>query len=542
MVGANEEDLLTDQGTPSAEDSNTARRTIGPALIALLVIAPAASPALTLWASNVGQVPKLHRLVLVAAGFALLGVVVFLLLRRTTSDSRVAAFVTFFALLTLTSGARVLENGSWLVRWVAALAAVAIAAMIVHRLRALWMLDAVIVASAVALIVPPLISGTWAALAPGADSSVQARASLPEMSELHDVVLVVVDGYTSLPVLRELYGFEDPTLRDDLRRAGLEVVEPIFSPYPMTHLTISSLLELDYVTEDRPRTSTEDGRSLGDVIGGDSFLTELLDANGYRITMVEPGWHVSTCGARIDVCVADRFVDESVGAVISQSMLWSVIQPSVGSAFSHGARNAMNWTAEHLDEVVNNGSPDFVFVHVLAPHPPNFLDAECAITLDSRSGASSSSMVGRAATQAELDGYVNQVRCVNRFLRDVAAAVSASDALVFIVGDHGSDSMSQLDTDPTLWTDPQVVERMSVFLTAKPSPGCELERHLVTLGMLRSLVSCAGGLGLSPLQERAFLLSVSGNDPQGSMRSLDTDELRRFANCLETLGEDLACP
>jgi len=151
-------------------------------------------------------------------------------------------------------------------------------------------------------------------------------------------------------------------------------------------------------------------------------------------------------------------------------------------------------------------------------------------------------MGGRAATQAELDGYVNQVRCVNRFLRDVAAAVSASDALVFIVGDHGSDSMSQLDTDPTLWTDPQVVERMSVFLTAKPSPGCELERHLVTLGMLRSLVSCAGGLGLSPLQERAFLLSVSGNDPQGSMRSLDTDELRRFANCLETLGEDLACP
>jgi hypothetical protein len=404
------------------------------------------------------------------------------------------------------------------------------------------MLDAVIVASAVALVVPPLVSGTWVALAPGVDSRVQARASLPEMSEFHDVVLIVVDGYTSLPVLRELYGFEDPTLRDDLRRAGLEVVEPILSPYPMTHLTISSLLELDYVAEDRPRTSTEDGRSLEDVIGGDSFLTDLLDANGYRITMVEPGWHMSTCGAKIDICVADRFVDESVGAVISQSMLWSVIQPSVGSAFSHGARHAMTWTAQHLEELVDNGSPDFVFAHVLAPHPPYFLDAECAITLENQSGASSSSTVGRATTRAELDAYVNQVRCVDRFLRDVAAAVSASDALVFIVGDHGSDSMSQLDTEAALWTDPQVVERMSVFLAAKPAPGCELDRHLVTLGVLRSLVSCAGGLGLSPLQERAFLLSVSGNDPQGSMRSLNTDELRRFANCLETLGEDLACP
>ena len=514
-------------------------------MIGFLIVAAAASPALTMWASNIDQVPKAYRLFLVAGCFALSGLVIVWLARRITGDHRVAAFIAFFVLLILTSGGQILEDRSWIWRWVAALVAGSVAVLIVTRLRHWWLLDAIVLGSAAALIIPSILTGVWGAItSPDGSVPTPSSAPMPAMVEQPDIVFVVVDGYTSLSVVRELFGFEDPTLEDDLARSGFEVVETAFSPYSMTHLTVSSLLELDYVAEEGPTTSTKDGRTLAEVMGGNSYLVELLAENGYRITMVEPGWHMSTCGDQVDVCVAAPFIDEGVGVVLSQSLVWSLIEPSIGSAFTNGARHAMSWATENVGELVNNGESDFIFVHVLAPHPPLLLDAECRIVSEDRRLLGDSvdlSGVPTETAQVRREGYIGQVRCVNGFVRDLADAVSGTDALVLVTGDHGSDAMSQLVTDPAQWSEPQVLERMSVFVAVKPTAGCEDLSSLVTVALFRALVSCAGGLGLDPIEEKAFLVSLAEIGDQGDMRMLEARELVRLGACLEEVGEDLGC-
>lgn len=518
-------------------------RPFRPWIIGLLIVSPAATSTLTLWANNLGQVPKTYRHVLVVTGFALVGVAMFLILRRVLSDSRVSGFITFFFLLATTSGGRLMDGGPWILRWAIALGAVLVAALIVLRLRDLWLLEAVVVGCAAALLVPPILTGTWALVSGPQRSAIAPPAvSVPTMLHQPDIVLVIVDGYTSLPVMKQLFGFEDVALRGDLESVGFTVIEPAFSPYPMTHLSVSSLLELDYVAEERPRTTTADGRTLEQVMGGDSYLVELLVENGYRITMVESGWHMSTCGEQIDVCVPDRFVDEGVGTVLSQSLLWSFLEPSVGSAFTHGARHAMSWTTKNIGGLVNDEIPDFVFVHVLAPHPPLLLDSDCEVVADHGLAGLSLNIVGMDAdtAQARLDGYVAQVQCVNRFVRNLSEAVSGSDALVFVTGDHGSDAFSQLATLPDQWSDFQVLERASVFLAINTPPGCENASSLVSVALFRSLVSCVGDLGLEPIEEKSYLLSLD-NDQPANMRNLDTEEIEALARCLELLDEDLEC-
>jgi hypothetical protein len=518
---------------------------IGPVFIGLLIVSPAASPAVSIWANNVAQIPKIHRLVVVAGVFAIVGAGVFWALRRRLGDSRVAAFITFFIVLALTSGGRILEFRPWALRWMGAVVVVTLVALIVRRLRHSWLLDAIMAACGAALLLPGLMSGIWASVA-RADPIPSAVTPEPVavMGQHPDIVLVILDGYTSLPVLREVFGHEDPSLRHDLSALGFELVEPVFSPYSMTHLSVGSLLELDYLATDTHSIEIEDGRTLAQVIGGDSTLVDLLSGNGYRTTMAEPGWHMSVCGDPIDVCISDPFIDEGVGAVLAQSLVWSFLEPSTGSAFTHGARHAMSWTLDSVGEILDNGVPDFVFVHVLAPHPPLLLDSSCRVAHDRRLGGINMAVADAhpETKRVRLAAYVNQTLCVDSFVRDLALSATGTDSLVFVVGDHGSDVMRQLSTVPDDWSQPQILERMSVFLAVKAPPRCEDVSSLVTVPLFRSLVACAGDLDLAPVEEKAFLVSQAEVDGQrADMAVLDAGQLGRLASCLPLVDENLEC-
>jgi Sulfatase len=516
-------------------------------LVVLLIVSAAISPAMTTWANNVVEVPKIHRLVIVALCFLLLGLGLLWLFNHLFKDSRVAGFVSFTVLLGLSSGGRLVENLPTPWKWSVAVIVLSALVAIVLRLREWWLLDVIFVAAAAALVLPPLLSGGWSAVATDEPApSITDFGPVPVMAERPDIVLVVLDGYASLPILRDFFDYEDADLVEDLGRDGFQVLGPAFTPYSMTHLAIPSLLDLDYATGDVTAATTADGRSMTRVLGGDSRLVHLLSENEYQIRMVEPGWHMSVCGEQVDSCVSDPFVDEAVDAVLSQSLFWSLLEPSVGSAFTNGARHAMTWTLENVGTIVDNDSPDLLFVHVLAPHPPLFLDPECEIVPESRRLSSSYAEVtglDPEAAAARLHGYADQVRCVNGFIRQLAQTVAGSDAVVFVSGDHGSDAMSQLATAPEDWSEPQLLDRMSTFLAVKAPTECDIRSSLVTVAVLRMLVSCAGGLDLDPIDDRAFVVSRAEVDGRpAAMMRLDAGELTRFGACLASHDLSLECP
>jgi len=537
-------DQLASRG---GKDPNRKRPTSGLPLALFLIVSASTSPAMTTWANNVAEVPKIHRLVIVALCFVLLGFGLFWLFNRLLSDSRVAAFVTFIVLLGLSSGGRLVEELHMPWKWAVAVIAVSALVAIVLHLREWWLLDLVFIAAAAGLLLPPLLSGGWSAVTHevSADSNTDF-GPIPEMAERPDIVLIVLDGYTSLPVLRDFFGYEDADLVGDLGREGLQVFGPAITPYSMTHLAIPSLLDLDYVTDGASAATAADGRSMAQILGGDNRLVTLLSENEYQITMVEPGWHMSVCGEMVDVCVSDPFVDEGVDAVLSQSLFWSLLEPTIGSAFTNGARHAMASTLENIDTIVGNGTPDFLFVHVLAPHPPLFLDPECDIVPDDRRMSGKyAEVTGLApeAAEARLLGYADQVRCVNGFMRRLAQSVARSDAVVFVSGDHGSDAMSQLATAPDQWSEPQMLDRMSTFLAVKAPPECDTRTSPVTVAVLRSLVSCVGDLDLDPIDSQAFVVSRAEVDGRpAEMRPLDAGQVTRLANCLGATNLSLDCP
>jgi hypothetical protein len=83
---------------------------------------------------------------------------------------------------------------------------------------------------------------------------------------------------------------------------------------------------------------------------------------------------------------------------------------------------------------------------------------------------------------------------------------------------------------------------MTVFAAVKPTAGCEEIEALGTVAIFRSLVSCAGGLDLEPLDERSYLVTLAEDGKQTNVRMVGAGELAHLSDCLTAVRSDLSCP
>ncbi len=106
------------------------------------------------------------------------------------------------------------------------------------------------------------------------------------------------------------------------------------------------------------------------------------------------------------------------------------------------------------DEITRGPTGQYVYLHSILPHGPAVVDAECGY-IGKRPGA-----------LADLDGYLEQVRCVNslidKFLDRLESLGRLDDSLVIIQGDHGffwhpNQLGHLLDYSPELNPDARVV-------------------------------------------------------------------------------------
>jgi hypothetical protein len=318
-----------------------------------------------------------------------------------------------------------------------------------------------------------------------------------------DIVLMVLDAYGGPQVLDDIYGYDNGAIIDTLRGRGFDVPATVTANYGRTQLSVSTVLQMDYVADGQVLTQ-DDIHSLLRVMGGDNRLAGVLRDQGYRTVHVESGWLGSRCGAEVDVCVKSPWPDETFYDAVYRSILVGLPGFELGRPFTLGALNAMTWLENGLPSLLEDDQPDFVFAHVLMPHPPLFLDEEC--TPDWRGGAPGFAMGRSAHTDADTARvrrlYVQQIECANALIAQSTEALDDDDVIV-IMGDHGPDSLGQLYMQSEAWTDEQRAERFGTFLAARV-PGCEMADVTTLVNVSRRMMSCLTGEELPDRPTRVY--------------------------------------
>ena len=324
-----------------------------------------------------------------------------------------------------------------------------------------------------------------------------ARGPLP------DIYFVVLDGYARDDVLETDFGFDNTPFLDQLESAGFETSSRATANYSSTHVSIPSMLDMDLPIREGPIISVNDLRALGNITSGDNAVVRSLKDLGYFYVHGSSEWWGNRCGPAVDLCLGGPLMDITAFDLLQATPVRGLLFPETGDP-------GTATTVRRLDELedweqISSDWPDqpkFVFLHVILPHPPLYLDGECEPNpqeLLSQRRLNAYPPLDDSVVEVRKEAYVNQVECANQFVSTLLDA-AGPDSIVVLTSDHGPDSRAQLSQSATLWEPEAVKERMSTFTSMRLPSECEQpseDLHLVNI--FRLVIRCVADGAELPL-------------------------------------------
>lgn len=345
----------------------------------------------------------------------------------------------------------------------------------------------------IALVVTPVVQLVMAHL--------QNRPSLPvavfsepgpvTLSEqAHDVLVLVVDGYPMRRVASDMFGHDTTTLAASLEAHGFMAPEVSWSHNTFTGLSIPGMLSLDQVADPDAHTEWRNQRDNYAMSRGDNRAVQIFQSGGYRYTHIESGWNGDVCRAS-DVCRHNGPFDEATWKMLEHSLFIGLMEEHWGS------QNAMNTSTSvrHLldSTVFDDDRLDFVYAHMMLPHPPEVVDPTCDVLPSSSRGSSALHIR-------------HQFACVDSMLTGIVESLP-EDVLVLIAADHGTATRGQLFKHGDEWEDEDIAERMGALLAYRLPAQCDPPSENSNVAAMRAVVACTTDFPV-PVAEARYLIGL----------------------------------
>jgi hypothetical protein len=287
---------------------------------------------------------------------------------------------------------------------------------------------------------------------------------------LPDVYYILLDGYAGADVLKEVYQIDNAGFLSYLDRRGFYVAEESRSNYAQTVLSVASSLNFMYLDEVAEQVGVESNDRLPLKATIDhSRLVRALRSHGYTFSSFSTGYSLTEIRSADTYLSAGWTPSTFLTQVMENTPLAILLAPFSPTTPYDYHRNRVLYALEHLADAAENDSPDFVFAHIIAPHPP-FVFGPNGEHI--RSSAKYTLVEGDQfpGTRSEyLAGYRDQLVYVTARIEGVIDEIlsrSPEPPIIILQADHGPSSL--LD-----WSDMEnsnLRERMSI-LNAYYFPG-----------------------------------------------------------------------
>jgi hypothetical protein len=348
---------------------------------------------------------------------------------------------------------------------------------------------------------------TWVQAA-DALSYASARDQNTAKPPARDIYYIILDGMGRADTLQSLYGLDPGPFMADLKATGFHVVDHARSNYAHTVLSFASFLNLDYLDSI--------AKAIGEHSGNREALEFLIQHNGLMRLAKRAGYEVVGIGTdyaatsefdEADVCVCRQYGPSIFEqAVIDETPLAAApLDP-----WTYGAHHTKVLASfDGLDPGVPSSRRQFVFAHILAPHPPFTFAADGAFRRPDRPF----SLVDGSDFEGSQDEYVRGYRDQAAFvMRRIMSAVHAilsrpgPRPVIVIHGDHGPGS--RLQTNDEARSD--LNERMNIFEAYYfPDERDDLSDAITPVNLARALANHYLGTTLPRLPDASFFSTPS---------------------------------
>lgn len=287
---------------------------------------------------------------------------------------------------------------------------------------------------------------------------------------------IILDAYAGKQSLIKYYGYDNSNFYTELRKRGFQVPETTYSNYPLTHLSLSSMLNMDYIqnttvlTEDNSQNAFKLTYKIRN-----SRTVSILRELGYQFINISSGWDATDYIAAADRNIQCGLVwNEYLVTILKTTMLYPMMKVAIAlhlpiaKLISVDMRELILCQFEQLAENqsgtwINRGR--FVLAHIMSPHPPNIFGPN-----------------GEVLEQPDLEyhgnsiwqnkqAYLGQLIFTSKLvLKTIDRILDRDpDAVIIINSDHGSMSAFPSDDSPFLHnpTENMVRERFDALLAMR---------------------------------------------------------------------------
>jgi len=262
---------------------------------------------------------------------------------------------------------------------------------------------------------------------------------------LPNIYYIIVDAYARADTLQDYFGYDNSEFIDYLENTGFAVAHNGVANYNLTRFAISSVLNLDYLANEKGFIGDTDGQGYPHYLKNQTFNSKVgtvLHQLGYRIVTVrtaDTGNYVSIANAENLTVVSNSVsINEFESAMLQTTLLPRIVNKRQVNNFAkqwYDEQERINFIFEEIARESGSAEPLFMVAHMMVPHHPFIYDRNGKVP-----NISDTDFGKLEHLQADVKAYGDQVYYVNILLRetiDTILANSKTPPIIILQGDHG---------------------------------------------------------------------------------------------------------
>lgn len=266
--------------------------------------------------------------------------------------------------------------------------------------------------------------------------SVQLRAE----KHLPDIYYIILDGFARKDVLERNYEMEPPFLSDELSARGFYVADKSNSNYFRTNYSLTSSLNMSFI--EPPVVPEGLSTMLFPYLRHriqDNAVRSILEGAGYRTVVFETGYRATEWRDVPDY--QDLTNWNNVIATTASYLQLPWIREYISYQLHSLHRERMERTFAVVEKKAAEPGPKFVFLHILAPHPPFVYQSDGSL-YTSRKVFTLGDGDHYGGARDYKERYSDEVKYITLRTAAMVDVIRQNDpqAYIIIQGDHGPGS------------------------------------------------------------------------------------------------------
>lgn len=243
-----------------------------------------------------------------------------------------------------------------------------------------------------------------------------------------DVYYILADGFPNSASLKEFWGYDNSEFIVGLKKRGFYVVDKAASNYDQTQLSLSSSLNMQYLSDINQKGYT--GEALYWRLIQDNVVVGLLKQLGYKFVNVSSGCSATDSVPQADSNIRCQFLNNFALVLAFQTPLLAIEQ--CYPLLRNFCADIRLCPRRCLPQVVSIRGPKFVLLHTDLPHGPCIFDEKGGST-----GPLSRQLLRDWGTPTLLVGQVKFVQKELLSWIDIILAQPGSKPIIILQSDHG---------------------------------------------------------------------------------------------------------